>query len=321
MLHHVSVEASAASNGEASAPLFEDRRFQAFSVPVAVELLLIAIDQCRHMLQAAQSEDTLSSSMKRQYDGLLPARERRILDAAVTAFWHDVTDLGRRELERLGLIGEQAGADDLIYPLAQETAFTLTEILIRKIKEDAMHRHFDAYRGDELKAEYIIASIRLGTKSEQESTLGGALLCLLVSKMEEFVGALVRVSLALYPNILGELPSVPDSVITRYRANISSSDLRRWQIDQKITNLLKGSPGEWQSSLEKRIGIDIAAVGGDWSVITEMVQRRHTIVHNNGRADDEYMTKVDPRLRFGLEPGSLLMCNVSYMMPILSAYP
>jgi hypothetical protein len=140
---------------------------------------------------------------------------------------------------------------------------------------------------------------------------------MIVSKMEEFLGALVRIALTLHPETLGELSSVPDRIIKRYQAHISSSDILRWQIDQKVFDFINGSPDEWQAIIAKRMGIDIATAGADWARINEIIQRRHVITHNNGRVDESYMARVDDRLRIGLELGTPLLCGSNYILPAL----
>jgi hypothetical protein len=215
------------------------------------------------------------------------------------------------------MIDENADPDDVIYPLSQGEAFTIADIALRKIKEAALARHFDRYLTDPPKAQYLQGKIRLGPPGWVESMLGSALLPLLVSMTEEYIGALVRSGLLLYPEALGELPSVPSSVIRRYQQHISSSDILRWQADQRIKDLISGSPEDWRQRLKKWTKIDITTAGGSWSVICEMIQRRHAIVHNGGRVDDEYLAKVGSDLKVGLELGSVLDCSMKYITSVV----
>jgi hypothetical protein len=301
---------AASSPSDPEKPL-EDPRLNNYSVSIALELFLIAIDQCRQALEKFRQGPVLQESKE------LSTRDRRTLDVAVASFWDDVRSKALRELKRLGLVDEQVQTDDLVYPLAQETALTLEEVVLRKVKDEVLSEHFASFRDDQLKLDYILTSIRLGPKERRESTLGSALLPLVVSKMEEFLGALVRTGLSLYPDALGELPSVPNTIIKRYQANISSSDIQRWQIDQKVATLIKGSPDDWSKTLRQWTKIDITSVGTDWEMVSEMIQRRHAIIHTGGRVDDEYITRVSERLRVGLIPGSILECSPAYMTPVL----
>jgi hypothetical protein len=303
-------------NSHATQRPFETKGFQAASVPVTLELLISRLDQARYLLKASTVGDSFSS-VSRQYQDAISVRERRALDAAIEAFWSDLIGRGNRELEKLGIVGDSPEADGPIYPLSVETASTFAEMVLRNVKEEVFREKFSAYANDPLKMQYIMANVRLGARAERESTLGAALLPFIVSKMEEFLGGLVRTMLALHSETLGELKPVPTAIIRRYSANISSSDLLRWQIDQKVASFLQGSPEEWRDTLNKKTKIDIASVGADWDAITEVIQRRHAVVHNNGRIDDEYLSKVPERLRSGLEEGSTLVCSTRYMTSAL----
>lgn len=84
-----------------------------------------------------------------------------------------------------------------------------------------------------------------------------------------------------------------------------------------MTQFLKSSPDEWSKPLERWAKINITNVGADWGMLYEMIQRRHVIVHNGGRADADYLAKVARSLRQGLYPGSRLICNSAYMQPVM----
>ena len=315
-LHYMDEQQVQSGNSHAMQRPIETKGFQAASVPVTLELLIARLDQARYLLKTSTTSDPLSS-VSRQYQNTISVRERRALDTVIDAFWSDLIDRGKRELEKFGMVRDLSEADDPIYPLSAETASTFVEVVLRNVKEETFREKFSAYANDPPKTQYIMANVRLGTKVERESTLGAALLPFIVSKMEEFLGSLVRTMLVLYPETLGELKPVPTEIIRRYSANISSSDLLRWQIDQKVASFLQGSPEEWRDTLNKKTKIDIASAGADWDAIMEVIQRRHAVVHNNGRVDNEYLSKVPERLRSGLEEGSTLVCSTRYMTSAL----
>jgi hypothetical protein len=307
-----------------SAPVaFEDPRFQANSIPVAVELMLTTFDRCRQMMENAEPERAFSSTPSGQRGSVLSTRERRTIDAELAAFWDDSRKRYIEELQHLEIAKElgitQYGdrRDDAVYPWAPEIATTLLGVLFQNMQRTLMWEYFGKYSNDPLKSEYILANIRLGPDVVRKSVLGSALLPLIVSKLEEFLGALMRTAVALHPNMLGELPSIPDGIFRRYQAHLSSSDILRWQIDQKVISVINGSPGDWRTTIQKRIGIDIAEVGADWARLEEIIQRRHAIIHNNGRVDDSYMAKVEDRLKTGLQVGSVLICDTKYISPAL----
>jgi hypothetical protein len=220
-------------------------------------------------------------------------------------------------LEKYGISKNEPNAADPIYPVAEEAARTIQAAILQKVGEQVGLQHFAKYRDDPIKLTYILTQIRLGTKAERESTVGAMALPFLVSKIEEFLGALARINLTLYPTTLGEPPSIPNSIYKQYGAHLSTSDILRWQIDQKVTELIKETPEGWRSTIAKRMGIDIGKTGADWARINEVVQRRHVITHNNSIADTNYLQQVEDKLRRGVEVGGTLICSGSYMVPML----
>lgn len=294
---------------------FEDPRFQALSVPVALEVMLATIDRCRHMMHDLQVPSAFAVSAPGQRNAMLSSRERRSLDAVISSYWADLEKNGRAELAKYGLL--ESGEGESIYPLAEETVLTVQSVILRSISERLGKEHFAKYATEPAKAEYILANLRLGSKTDRESTAGTVLVPFLVSKLEDFLGALVRVTLILHPTALGVLPDIPNVIYQRYKAHLSSSDILRWQIDEKVVELLRKSTDDWRSVIKKRMNIDIGGVGTDWSRINELIQRRHVITHNNGRVDDDYMTRVQDNLRVGLVPGDRLLSSAHYMTPTL----
>jgi hypothetical protein len=296
---------------EAASSIFEDPRFQSNSVPVALDLMLTGLDRCRDLMQNVTPERAFSIRSG-SFDKALTSREKRALDAELVPFWDDYKSKAYAELDKVMADTHPSETTNETYPLAPELAGNIAGILLQKIRNEVIKNHFEKYFTDALKMQYIGTSIRLGPDEESESSLGSALIPLTVSKLEEFLAALLRVALALHSNALGELPSIPPDIFKRYQTHISSADISRWHI-----GVISGPPAEWQASIKKRIGIDIAEVGGDWAQINEIIQRRHAITHNNGRVDDSYLAKVDSRLTVGLEPGSDLVCGKNYVLPAL----
>ena len=140
---------------------------------------------------------------------------------------------------------------------------------------------------------------------------------LIVSKMEEFLAALVRTGISLRPKSLGSSTS-RNEVFQKYGSNFSGVEIKLWQIDQKVSNFMKGSPDEWRDSLLKWTKIDIASLGVNWNMLTEVIQRRHAIVHNGGSVDADYLAKVAKSLTYGLQVGSRPISNQAYLSPVLT---
>ena len=284
-------------------------------VPTSLDMLLTAVDQCRHFMN--QSTSTFTGSAGRE--GHFSARERKELDEAVALFFQDIDGKAESEIERMGITEEALKEyGESHYPAPQEAIITATDLIFRKVYDEAIEQHFNKYGNDPTKFEYLITRVRLGRAGTIEAVLGDALVPLIVSKMEEFLAALVRIAVLLHPKSLGELPSIPNEIFRKYGSNFSGGEIELWQIDQKVNSFIKGSPSEWQETLVRWARIDVSNLGVDWNIITEMIQRRHAIVHNGGRVDADYLARVAKNLTYGLQLGSRLISNRSYLSPVLA---
>src|SRR5690348_13540407 len=198
--------------------ILEDREVQKHAIPMALERLLIALDQCRYLLDSSRSNTTNARSPQ-GFESKLPARERKELDREIELFKKEVKERVRKEVERLSNESKGAGNYDNIYPFAGETAWAVTQIVLGKVNKEVADEYFIKYQNDGRKLEYIIARARLGDSDQADALLGAALVPMIVSKMEEFLGALIRSGLSMYPAALGGLPSVPNDIFTLYRTN------------------------------------------------------------------------------------------------------
>ena len=311
-------EGASRDNAKRSRNLLEVQELQKLAVPIALDLLLITLDQCRFMLDSSRSPqaNAAEANAAREYGSRLSARERKELDKVVEQFHLAVEERVGLELEKRLEKSRTTNTGEM-YPIAEETLFAMTQLVFSKVNEETAHEFFERYSDDYQKFEYILTRMRIGPGDRTESLLGASLVPMIVSKMEEFLGALIRAGLGIYPNSLGDLPSIPNDIFQRYQANVSSSDITRWQIDQKVSNFISGSPRDWQRAIERWTSIDIANIGADWDILVELIQRRHAIIHSGGRVDAEYLNRIAPRLGHGLVIGSYLISNSAYISPVL----
>lgn len=81
------------------------------------------------------------------------------------------------------------------------------------------------------------------------------------------------------------------------------------ELETELSQLMKGGLGKWQTTLRERAGVDIAAGCADWSLVHELFERRHVLVHRDGLVDHHYRKKVPnaPALRTSLAPTSEYM--------------
>jgi hypothetical protein len=296
---------------------FDASEIQRLALPTALEMLLVAIDQCRHMLTTPRAAAGWgSSSALADPANELPARQLRELDRAIEAFWIDVDSRIEKEIAKLTADEDE---DEEVYPIATELLATLIDAQYEEIKTLAMQEHFGQYAQDRLKVDYILREVRLGPASRVDAVLGMAMLPMIVAKMEQFIAALMRAHLRVYPDALGKLDDmfVPYPVQKRFGANRSTADIDRWLADRKIRDVIDKSPGNWRETIKRLTGIDIADLGADWETLVELVLRRHVVIHNDGRVDLGYLSQIGLPLRSDVQLGAFLDCGFAYLVPVL----
>ncbi len=96
----------------------------------------------------------------------------------------------------------------------------------------------------------------------------------------------------------------------------SVEEAKSFLIDQYIEKLLRTSFNDWLNEFKDTIKIDMARnpfIKNDIKLINETIQRRHLIIHNDGRVNDLYFNKIDHSLRENLTKGEILSSDYGYI--------
>jgi len=121
------------------------------------------------------------------------------------------------------------------------------------------------------------------------SLLLSSLLVTLVGEVELFINYLARALIERRPDAIdagGQKFSWTD--VTQHG---SIDDFRDHVVDKTIQEVLRGSLTDWMDFLEKRFDIAAPKQSREFEA-TELVQRRHVIVHNGGSASSQYLDKL-----------------------------
>ncbi|MCG7346092.1 hypothetical protein MHZ92_18425 [Sporosarcina sp. ACRSL] len=118
---------------------------------------------------------------------------------------------------------------------------------------------------------------------------------------------------------------IKDKPLTYYDLkNIGSiEDAKTFLLDQYIENLLRNSFEEWIKELDKKVNINLHSVRElkeEIILVTETLQRRHLIIHNDGKINDLYINKIDPSLRNNLIKGETLELDDGYIQSRISVF-
>ncbi len=133
----------------------------------------------------------------------------------------------------------------------------------------------------------LLAAIKAPVKS---LLLNASLLTLLVGGLEVLIGGLMTQHFLRH-----------DGDIDATEKEFSLADLRRFAsvrdaedtaIHRRVEALLWKSFDDWATWFQKRLGVGFDELSDDLDALREVIQRRHAIVHNAGRASALYLAKT-----------------------------
>lgn len=230
------------------------------------------------------------------------------IEHAADAAYADFTEY----LDRLSSESEVAVEPTSVrYPVALEQLVALVTANMPPERVAGASRRLVAVSNEDSDAmRYAVRFLQWKHAPPPTTRLGAALLPALVAAFEEVLGAIFRVRLTLHP---GEVAQRTFAVATLDRY-MTSGDLKRKVIDEKVRDLLDKGPVGWGDRIRQDTHLDVTEMGIDWEHFVEVFERRHVLVHAFGRADDRYLrctSSVAVRL------GDVLICDERYFIRAL----
>lgn len=180
---------------------------------------------------------------------------------------------------------------DLV-PLSETSASRDDDLSLetrQKIQE-----HFETLGKETVTKQVLAFSKKINKISLPKSNTDFLLRSALVS-LVGFFEVLISELLHLYYSIVPKALSGEDKIIS-FNELIKFKTIEEAVeqiLFQKIDGFLRGSTLDWNSFFDKRLKIDLSANKELWSDFIENFQRRHVIVHNNGKANAQYFSKVE----------------------------
>lgn len=171
--------------------------------------------------------------------------------------------------------------------------------------------------GNDRALAYAIAFLRWRTRRHADR-LARAMVPMAVSGFEFFLSDLLRTWLLRNQDRLREFTgpgAVSGGALYSYA---SIDDLRRSDIDNRISEVLAAPPSGWQKQMSQYgLRLNIHGLGGDWRRFQEVFARRNAIVHNDDRVDEHYAKRV-PWLQPPPAIGTLLETDERYVHEALT---
>lgn len=119
--------------------------------------------------------------------------------------------------------------------------------------------------------------------------LNASTLVVLVGAFEELVADLLHVYFSRYPQAL----RIEDDVLS-WQELVRMSSIQEaidHVVSKRVDMIMRGGIEQWLQVFARH-NIDLRVISPDWDSFFEVFQRRHVIVHNGGRANTHYLSKV-----------------------------
>ena len=221
--------------------------------------------------------EQLHGPLKDSDSGELPARTQRIVEGLKVQDKKSLVEALRVFAERLssratGEATSEAAVEESV------TEVTLSGTSARAFVEitELVRRHW--WTGPDAQLERLYRSVMIG----------------LVGQFEVLIADLAHQFFRRAPRAL-----------STDEKTLSLSDLREfgsvdaaldYLVDREVDNVLANTAEGWATFFEKRMKIHIRQMAWDWEVFKEIIQRRHIIVHADGRISRRYLQNVSPAL-------------------------
>jgi hypothetical protein len=150
--------------------------------------------------------------------------------------------------------------------------------------------------------------LRAGRRSQM---LNSSSLMNLTTTIELFFSELLHTYFELHPEAIGtkeKLFSFDD--LGKFQ---TISDARAYYVSSKIEDLLRGSLADWLSFARNTIKLSMGYLKDDLELLEETFQRRNIVVHNGGRANSIYLSRVGEKSRSGVTVGDDLTPEKEYL--------
>jgi hypothetical protein len=137
-----------------------------------------------------------------------------------------------------------------------------------------------------------------------------ALLTTCVSSFEVLIAAVFRGHARLHPESMGQEQVLFSDLL----ALSSISEVVDQTLARKVDEFLRRSFAGQKKWFQEALHVDFESLCIDWPQTSEVFERRHTLVHHDGKASQQYVDRVDP----GVAVGTRLEVDDQYVIGALN---
>lgn len=228
-------------------------------------------------------------------------RQAKEAAAAIAEFFTAAATLASEGVARRKESGRQYIEED-----HQEKFDSLMKEMGSRLKA-ASTENFDA-------AKYMLESLTVYRKRNRISILRSSLLTAAVGDFEVLFSMIVGMYFLLRPQALSSTePQFSWDDIQKFD---TLDDLRSFHADRQVEQLMWKGFDDWMEWLDKKLKVKFENISLDATLMREVFQRRHVIVHNGGKVSRQYLNKV-PQAPKDLSIGDSLEVSGEYLSDAL----
>ena len=214
-----------------------------------------------------------------------------------------------------------AGLRQIIRGIPRESMPKVRDILSRaaeaKIRPaQAARELFEKFEGQGWNYELIVALHEASMRQPRLPILRNSLLTAAVASFEATVANVATEFYHYRPEAL-EMDSrdhEKEFSLKELKQFSSIDDAVDFSISRRIESLVFGGLSDWRCFFNDALKIDLSTLAIDWPELQEILQRRHAIVHNGGRASRRYIAQVRlGRPDVKIPEGEPLSCEQEYL--------
>jgi hypothetical protein len=199
----------------------------------SLRLFLSETKNFRRLMGLASSVRLTDLDESRAFLTRLDSRERAHVERVVSQILADLPAYMDSEAERLLVesdLESNTGDSTKYYPMADELMAVTTGVVFASSFSKLVAERLRVFESDSEKRQYAHTLLDVGPPVRLSTTLGKALLAVILGAFEQYLSGLLRTeALASDVELFGDSPPVPRDVVRRYQGNIDTKDLDRWQ--------------------------------------------------------------------------------------------
>lgn len=146
---------------------------------------------------------------------------------------------------------------------------------------------------------------------KQNEILYSGSLMLLITYFENTISKIFKADLQRHPQRMSlENKSVSYKIL---EASKSIEDVKFHMIDNEVTTIMYKSFSDWIEYFKKNMKLNLKYVTEKKPIITEIIQRRNLIVHNEAIVNSVYINLVSKECRSNVKIGDILIVDRQYI--------